>query len=188
MAFGVWRTDLSAGQRRGLRKRSERRSVSKVFGHELVCERMHCTDTFRWMISVDHALPKPRSSSHGSTFPAAPPFKSRPTALRTLPSASTLVPTLVLMGSQSPSLSPPRPLADYSSCRAAKIWQCYQGLAAQSLYITDDNHIAVENGPGQCLDVQAESSPDTSGPYPISKRLQTWDCTFGNANQVRGEQ
>ncbi|GHJ84556.1 hypothetical protein NliqN6_0958 [Naganishia liquefaciens] len=73
-----------------------------------------------------------------------------------------------------------------SNGQYAKIWQCYEGLAAQSLYITDDNHIAVENGPGQCLDVQAESSSDTSGPYPITKRLQTWDCTFGNTNQIFG--
>lgn len=162
--------------------------MSKVFGHELGFELMHCTVTFRLMFLVDHALLKPRSFSPGSTFPAAPPFKWRQTALRILLSASTLVPTLGLMDSQSPSFSPPRPLADCPSCRAAKIWQCYEGLAAQRLYITDDNHIAVENGPGQCLDVQAESSSDTSGPYPIIKRLQTWDCTFGNGNQVRSEQ
>lgn len=69
-----------------------------------------------------------------------------------------------------------------------KIWQRYEGLAAQQLYITDDNHIAVENGPGRCADVQQESQtqPARGGlPYGSFKDLQSWECTYGNTNQVR---
>lgn len=73
-----------------------------------------------------------------------------------------------------------------SNGQELKIWQCYDGLPAQQLYITDDNHIAVENGPGQCVDVQAESGPQPAyaRPYGEEKRLQTWDCSSGNPNQV----
>jgi hypothetical protein len=71
--------------------------------------------------------------------------------------------------------------------QALKIWQQYQGLPAQSLYITDDNHIAVENGPGQCADVQEESQsrPARGGlPFGTYKDLQSYQCTFANTNQV----
>ncbi|KAJ9107986.1 hypothetical protein QFC20_003671 [Naganishia adeliensis] len=66
------------------------------------------------------------------------------------------------------------------------IWQAYEGLPAQQLYITDDNHIAVENGPGQCVDVRAESGPQPSyaRAYGSEKSVQAWDCTFGNTNQI----
>lgn len=68
-----------------------------------------------------------------------------------------------------------------------KIWQRYEGLPAQQLYITDDNHIAVENGPGQCADVQQESLPVPARggvPYGSYKDLQSYQCTFANTNQV----
>ncbi|KAJ9107978.1 hypothetical protein QFC20_003663 [Naganishia adeliensis] len=70
-----------------------------------------------------------------------------------------------------------------------KIWQRYEGLAAQQLYITEDNHIAVENGPGQCADVQQDSvtrPPRGSLPYGSFKDLQSWECSSGNANQIFG--
>jgi hypothetical protein len=66
-----------------------------------------------------------------------------------------------------------------------KIWQCYDGLAAQQLWITGDNHIAVE-GDNQCADVRAESQPRQSQPYGSLKDLQSWQCSGGNPNQVSG--
>lgn len=67
-----------------------------------------------------------------------------------------------------------------------KIWQRYEGLAAQQLYITDDAHVAVENGPGFCVDVRAESGaqPAYARPYGSQKDVQTWDCFAGSPNQV----
>jgi hypothetical protein len=65
-----------------------------------------------------------------------------------------------------------------------QIWQCYDGLLQENLWITEDNRIAVANGPGQCADVRAESTPDVSGPYPVTKTLQSWSCTAGNTNQI----
>ena len=67
------------------------------------------------------------------------------------------------------------------------IWQAYEGLPAQQLFITDDKHIAVENGPGQCVDVRAESGPQPAiaRPYGSLKDVQSWQCTSGNNNQVR---
>jgi hypothetical protein len=64
-----------------------------------------------------------------------------------------------------------------------QIWQCYD-VPQQHLFITPDNHIAVENGPGHCVDIRAESTSDDSGPYPITKFAQTYQCTAGNTNQV----
>jgi hypothetical protein len=65
------------------------------------------------------------------------------------------------------------------------IWQAYD-VPQQQLYITDDAHIAVENGPGQCADVRAESGPQPSyaRPYGSLKDVQSWTCTFANTNQV----
>ncbi|KAF8914421.1 ricin B lectin domain-containing protein [Gymnopilus junonius] len=57
-----------------------------------------------------------------------------------------------------------------------KIWQCYDNLPAQQWYYTDDNRIALE-GKGLCLDL-------TDGILSNSNRLQTWQCTDGNANQI----
>lgn len=68
--------------------------------------------------------------------------------------------------------------------QSLKIWQCYDGLPQQQLYITDDAHIAVENGPGQCADVRAESGPEPVKPYGVQKQVQSWECSFGNPNQV----
>jgi hypothetical protein len=65
------------------------------------------------------------------------------------------------------------------------IWQAYEGLPQQQLYITDDNHIAVEGG-NQCADVKAESGPqpDYARPYGSLKDVQSYQCFFGNTNQV----
>jgi hypothetical protein len=57
-----------------------------------------------------------------------------------------------------------------------KIWQCYDGLAAQQWYFTDDNRIALE-GQGQCLDL-------TNGSEADGNVLQTWECGTGDNNQV----
>ncbi|KIK51386.1 carbohydrate-binding module family 13 protein [Collybiopsis luxurians FD-317 M1] len=57
-----------------------------------------------------------------------------------------------------------------------KIWQCYDNLAAQQWYFTDDNRVALE-GKGQCLDL-------TNGNKANGNQLQTWSCGNGNLNQV----
>ncbi|KDR84331.1 hypothetical protein GALMADRAFT_111607 [Galerina marginata CBS 339.88] len=57
-----------------------------------------------------------------------------------------------------------------------KIWQCYDNLPAQQWYYTADNRIALE-GKGLCLDL-------TNGVLTNSNRLQTWQCTNGNTNQI----
>lgn len=61
--------------------------------------------------------------------------------------------------------------------QSLKIWQKYEDLPAQQLFVTEDNHIAVENGPGQCANVQQESvtRPARGGlPYGTYKDLQSW--------------
>lgn len=65
-----------------------------------------------------------------------------------------------------------------------RINPCVDNAPGQNLYITDDLHIAVENGPGQCLDVQAESGLQPIKPYGAVKSVQSYDCVFGNENQV----
>ncbi|KAJ9098959.1 hypothetical protein QFC19_006183 [Naganishia cerealis] len=69
--------------------------------------------------------------------------------------------------------------------QALKIWQCYEGLPQQQLYITSDRHIAVENRPGggQCADVKAESGVEPVRPYGVRKQVQSWECIGGNTNQ-----
>ncbi|TRM61545.1 ricin B lectin domain-containing protein [Schizophyllum amplum] len=57
-----------------------------------------------------------------------------------------------------------------------KLWQCYDGLAQQTWYWTDDNRIAVQ-GYGQCLDL-------TSGVSSNGNIVQSWTCTDGNTNQI----
>ena len=57
-----------------------------------------------------------------------------------------------------------------------KLWKCYDGLAQQTWYYTDDNRIAVE-GQGQCLDL-------TGGILDNGNVVQTWVCTDGNTNQI----
>jgi hypothetical protein len=52
---------------------------------------------------------------------------------------------------------------------------CDANAPGQKLYITDDLHIAVENGPGQCMDVQAESGIQPIAPYGILKSVQSWE-------------
>ncbi|KAJ9113194.1 hypothetical protein QFC22_006033 [Naganishia vaughanmartiniae] len=65
----------------------------------------------------------------------------------------------------------------------AKIWQCYDNVPAQNLYITGDAHLAVE-GDNQCLDVRAESGPSQNKPYGSLKDVQSWQCSGGDANQI----
>ncbi|RDB27209.1 Endo-1,4-beta-xylanase A [Hypsizygus marmoreus] len=57
-----------------------------------------------------------------------------------------------------------------------KIWTCYDNLPAQAWYYTNDNRIAV-TGKGQCLDL-------TNGVLTNGNRVQTWQCTDNNNNQV----
>ncbi|TFK37401.1 G-X-X-X-Q-X-W domain-containing protein [Crucibulum laeve] len=57
-----------------------------------------------------------------------------------------------------------------------KIWQCYDGLAAQQWFYTDDNRIALQNQ-GQCLDLP-------SGDQTNGRQVQTWQCTDFNTNQI----
>jgi len=57
-----------------------------------------------------------------------------------------------------------------------KIWTCYDGLPAQTWFYTNDNRIALE-GRGLCLDL-AEGKLDNSN------KVQTWQCTDHNKNQV----
>ncbi|ORX36966.1 ricin B lectin domain-containing protein [Kockovaella imperatae] len=52
-----------------------------------------------------------------------------------------------------------------------KIWQCYPGLFQQTMYYTQDNHIAVYNG-NQCLDVKAGT-----------QNVQGWQCSGPDVHQ-----
>ncbi|TFK60832.1 carbohydrate-binding module family 13 protein [Pluteus cervinus] len=56
-----------------------------------------------------------------------------------------------------------------------KIWQCYDNLAAQDWYFTDDHRIAL-NHQSQCVDL-------TNGNFTNGNQVQTWDCTTNNHNQ-----
>lgn len=69
-----------------------------------------------------------------------------------------------------------------------RLASCVDNAPGQNLYITDDLHIAVENGPGQCLDVQAESGTRPTAPYGSVKDVQSYECSFGNENQVSPSQ
>ncbi|KAF7436141.1 hypothetical protein PC9H_002967 [Pleurotus ostreatus] len=57
-----------------------------------------------------------------------------------------------------------------------KIWQCFDGLAAQKWWYTEDKHIALE-GKGQCLDLPGGNSGN-------GNVVQTWECAYGNKNQI----
>jgi hypothetical protein len=57
-----------------------------------------------------------------------------------------------------------------------KIWQCIEALPAQTWFYTADKRIAVL-GKGQCLDL-------TRGSLTNGNRVQTWQCTNGNTNQI----
>ncbi|EDR09941.1 carbohydrate-binding module family 13 protein, partial [Laccaria bicolor S238N-H82] len=59
---------------------------------------------------------------------------------------------------------------------AMKIWQCYDNLAAQQWMYGNDNKITLE-GKGQCLDLE-------SGNTKNGGKVQTWQCSNGNNNQV----
>jgi hypothetical protein len=66
-------------------------------------------------------------------------------------------------------------LADATPDRAAgagmKIWTCYDKLAAQTMWYTDDNRLAVKDT-GLCLTLPKGGVP------------QTQPCTDANPNQV----
>lgn len=91
-----------------------------------------------------------------------------------------------LLISPSPSHIPLPQVANHDFCLdassypgsgvKAKIWQCYDGLEAQSFYFTGDNRIAV-TGKGQCLDL-------TDGKKDNGNVLQTWQCIDYNTNQI----
>lgn len=53
------------------------------------------------------------------------------------------------------------------------------GAPGQRLFITDDDHVALRQGPGQCADVRDGRVVDGRG------ELQSWRCAADNANQVR---
>ncbi|KAG6908081.1 hypothetical protein DXG01_006216 [Tephrocybe rancida] len=57
-----------------------------------------------------------------------------------------------------------------------KIWTCYDNLAAQSWYYTDDKRIALENA-GQCVDLP-------NGVLTNSNQVQTWKCTDNDVYQI----
>jgi hypothetical protein len=75
--------------------------------------------------------------------------------------------------------------ANASNGSPITIAACNDNAPGQNLYITDDFHIAVENGPGQCMDVVADSGIQNVKPYGILKSVSAWDCFGGNENQVR---
>jgi len=57
-----------------------------------------------------------------------------------------------------------------------KVWECFNGLAAQQWVYTDDNHIVLQ-GTNFCLDV-------TDGDLSNANQLQIYTCGAGNNNQV----
>ncbi|KAF8060715.1 carbohydrate-binding module family 13 protein [Lyophyllum atratum] len=57
-----------------------------------------------------------------------------------------------------------------------KIWTCYEGLAAQKWYFTNDSRIALQDK-GLCVDL-------TNGVHVSGNQVQTWQCTDNNANQA----
>ncbi|KAI5449594.1 hypothetical protein NCC49_004524 [Naganishia albida] len=52
------------------------------------------------------------------------------------------------------------------------------GAPGQRLFITDDDHVALRQGPGQCADVTDGRVVDGRG------ELQSWRCAADNANQI----
>lgn len=66
-----------------------------------------------------------------------------------------------------------------------KVWTCYPGLYQQTWYfVGDTQHIAIYNGPGLCLDVQAGSQPGTQKPYNSLQNVQTWACSGPDPQQL----
>ncbi|KAK7055961.1 carbohydrate-binding module family 13 protein [Favolaschia claudopus] len=58
-----------------------------------------------------------------------------------------------------------------------KIWQCYDGLAAQTWYYDGVRKTLNLYNQGQCLDL-------TDGDLTNGRQAQTWQCTSGNTNQL----
>lgn len=57
-----------------------------------------------------------------------------------------------------------------------KIWQCYDGLAAQQWYYTGDNRVALTNQ-GFCLDL-------TNGATTNANVMQIWQCATGKSHHL----
>ncbi|GMK54281.1 hypothetical protein CspeluHIS016_0108670 [Cutaneotrichosporon spelunceum] len=58
-----------------------------------------------------------------------------------------------------------------------KLWTCYSGLYQQTWWYTGDNHLAIANGPGLCMDV-------TDGNLSNGNQVQVWACDGPNQNQI----
>ncbi|KAJ7087957.1 G-X-X-X-Q-X-W domain-containing protein [Mycena belliarum] len=58
-----------------------------------------------------------------------------------------------------------------------KIWQCFDGLAAQTWFYDGVQETLTLYNQGQCLDL-------TDGDLTNGRQAQIWQCTAGNANQV----
>ncbi|KAJ7495530.1 G-X-X-X-Q-X-W domain-containing protein [Mycena latifolia] len=58
-----------------------------------------------------------------------------------------------------------------------KIWQCFDGLAAQTWFYDGVRKTLTLYNEGQCLDL-------TDGDLTNSRQTQTWQCTAGNTNQL----
>jgi hypothetical protein len=56
-----------------------------------------------------------------------------------------------------------------------------KGAPGQRLFITEDRHISLLNGPGRCADVRDGRIVDGKG------ELQSWRCESDNRNQVSNE-
>ncbi|KAL0950037.1 hypothetical protein HGRIS_010045 [Hohenbuehelia grisea] len=57
-----------------------------------------------------------------------------------------------------------------------KIWECYDGLAAQAWHYTDDFRISLKDQ-GYCVDLQGGIAVD-------NHKVQSWQCRDENPNQV----
>ncbi|KAG6856806.1 hypothetical protein H0H87_000503 [Tephrocybe sp. NHM501043] len=103
-------------------------------------------------------------------------------SLETPLSKSTFLASVLMQGPvSSPLLQSSKPeissfVKDPASGVGMKIWECFDGLPAQTWYYTDDKRIALL-GKGLCLDLP-------NGVHVNSNQLQTWTCTDGNTNQI----
>ncbi|KAI5448953.1 hypothetical protein NCC49_005747 [Naganishia albida] len=62
------------------------------------------------------------------------------------------------------------------------LYECVD-VPQQQFWITDDDHIALE-GDNQCIDIKADSGFTQSAPYSSLKDSQSWQCSYGNGNQI----
>ena len=106
--------------------------------------------------------------------------------------ASTLVPVSVLRVRLCVKCDTRSFFSDPANGIGMKIWQCFDGLAAQQWYYTPDQRIALDGGSAypwhlsltsltqilldQCIDL-------TNGSTADGNQVQTWKCTTGDNNQ-----